>query len=62
MSETTDEYLEMINDCEDRESRLNEWECGFIESIRERIENNWPLSAKQIEKLVAIWDNATEKG
>lgn len=62
MPHWTDEYLEMINDCEDRESRMNEWECGFCESIRERLEQEKTLSKKQIETLENIWEKVTKEG
>ena len=42
MSNWTDEYLQMVDDCEKRESRLSEWEQGFIESIRSRLEEESP--------------------
>ena len=28
-----DEYLTMIDDCEKRESRMNDWEIGFINIV-----------------------------
>jgi len=57
-----EEYLRMIDDCEDRESRLTEWEIGFLESVRTRIEAALPLSSKQTEVLYRIWDRATARG
>lgn len=57
-----DEYMEMVDDCENRESQMNEWECEFIESISNRLAEDSPLSEKQIEKLNAIWEKATAKG
>ena len=37
MSDWTTEYLTMLDDCEKREDRLTEWECGFIDSLRSYI-------------------------
>jgi hypothetical protein len=57
-----EEYLKMIDDCEDRESRLTEWEIGFLESVRTRVEAALPLSSKQTEVLDRIWNHATARG
>jgi hypothetical protein len=62
MATWVDEYLAMVEDCEKRESRLTEWEAGFIDSIRSRLERELPLSAKQIETLDKIWERATSRG
>jgi len=58
------EYLEMIKDCENRESRMTEWECKFISSLRDKLEltNPFPLTEKQVEKLDDIWNRITEEG
>ena len=56
------EYLTMVEDCEKRESRLTEWEQGFIESLRTWIENEKQLTPKQIERLNTIWERATANG
>lgn len=57
-----DEHLEMIADCEARESRLTEWEAGFIDSVRNQIEDGRSLSQKQGSTLSTIWEAATERG
>ncbi len=57
-----DEWLDMIDDCEDRESQLSEWEAGFIDSIREWVEKGRSLSPKQDEALTRIWDRVTSRG
>lgn len=56
------EYLTMIEDCEKRESRLTDWEGGFIDSLRNQIEAGRSPTQKQIETLEKIWEKATEKG
>lgn len=53
------EWLTMIEDCEKRQSKLTEWEVGFIDSIRKRIDDDLPLTEKQEEKLNAIWERVT---
>lgn len=57
-----DEYMQLVNDCEQRESRLTEWEATFIDSIKDQLGRARPLSAKQIETLEKVWDRATSKG
>lgn len=52
----------MVEDCESRESRLNDWEQGFIQSIREWIEDERPLTDTQLRKLENIWERATRNG
>lgn len=58
----TDELLTMVEDCEKRESRLTEWEAGFIDSVRGWLESEKPLSKKQIEMLERVWERATKNG
>ena len=57
MSNWTDEYLQMIDDCEHQEERLSDWERGFLDAMRELIEGDFPLplSARQEDKLAEIW-------
>lgn len=62
MSDWTSEYLQLIEDCEARESRLSEWDAQFIESIKRQLGEARHLSPKQIAKLDEIWERATAKG
>lgn len=62
MGTWADEYLTMVDDCEKRESRLTEWEAGFIDSIRNRLEREQRLTPKQTETLDRIWERATANG
>ena len=57
-----EEYLKMVDDCEDRESRLTAWEADFLSSIRSRLEAALPLSVKQKATLDKIWDRVTARG
>lgn len=59
---TTDEALQMIADCEARESRLSEWDAEFIDSIRRQLERGRALTERQDETLERIWNKATERG
>lgn len=56
------EHKQMVADCIARESRLSDWERGFIESIGERIDRGQTLTEKQAETLDRVWNSATEKG
>lgn len=56
------EYLQMIEDCESRDSRLSDWDRGFLDSIKSQIEAGRMLSTKQTEKLDEIWERATARG
>ena len=62
MTDWTTEYLQLIADCEARESRLSEWEAGFIDSIRRQLEHGRTLTGPQDETLNRIWNKATERG
>lgn len=62
MSNWTSEYLQLIEDCEARESRLSEWDGQFLDSIKRQVGEGRHLSPKQIEKLDEIWERATAKG
>jgi len=38
VSTNPDEALQMVADCEARESRLSDWEAEFVDSIRRQLE------------------------
>jgi hypothetical protein len=57
-----DEYQSMISDCENRESRLSEWEQEFIQSLSEQLGTGRTLSIKQIDRLDIIWEKVTRNG
>lgn len=57
-----EEYLQMLTDCENRESRLSDWERGFVDSLRRQIEAGRPPTPKQIETLDNVWEKATARG
>ena len=62
MSSWADEYFTMLDDCEKRESRLTDWERGFVESLRDQLGRDRRPSAKQVETLDNIWERATKRG
>lgn len=51
----TEEQKQMIQDCLNRETKMNDWELNFINDIM----FNDELSPKQAEKLEAIWEKVT---
>lgn len=57
-----EEWLQMVEDCEEREERLSDWERQFIASIKVRLEEGSALTSAQDEKLNDIWNKATERG
>ena len=58
---TTDEHLQMVTDCEARESRLSEWEATFIDSIWRQLASGRALTERQAETLNRAWGKATER-
>jgi hypothetical protein len=54
-----DENLQMIEDCEKRQSKLSEWEATFIDSLSVQLGKGRSLTEKQSEKLEAIWERIT---
>lgn len=62
MASWADEYFTMLDDCEKRESRLTDWERGFVDSLRTQLERDRRPSVKQIETLDCIWERATAHG
>ena len=62
MSGWADPYLELLADCEKRESRLTDWERGFVDSLSKQIANDRRPTAKQVETLDEIWERVTARG
>ena len=56
------EHLQMVEDCERRESRLVEWERTFLDSIKARLEGGGTLSFRQAARLDEVWERATARG
>lgn len=54
-----DEHQQMVTDCENRESKLTDWERSFIDSISRQLADGHRLSEKQAERLDAIWERVT---
>lgn len=56
---THDEHIQMVEDCENRESKLTDWERGFIDSLRNQVDAGRQLSEKQAARLDEIWERVT---
>jgi len=46
----------MAYHCEENSHALNDWECDFIESIKNRLFNDKPLTDNQLEILERIYN------
>lgn len=57
-----DDHEQLIEDCEARESRLTDWERGFVDSVKQQLAGGRALSEKQATCLGEIWERATAKG
>ena len=62
MTTWADEYIMLLDDCEQREERLTEWERGFVDSLRRQITEGRRPTPKQIEALDSAWERATARG
>ena len=62
MSHWSDEYTQLIEDCERREGRLSDWERGFLDSLSRQIAEGRMPTRNQIEKLDEVWDRVTARG
>lgn len=54
-----DEHPVMVQDCENRESKLAPREREFIDSIKHQLTAGRRLSVKQAEWLDEIWERIT---
>lgn len=54
-----DEIAAMLDDVEKRESKLNDWERGFIDSVQTKLGRGRSLTEKEDAKLTEIWERIT---
>lgn len=54
-----DEHMQLVADCEAHESKLSNWERGFIDDIKNRMEAGESLSPGTVEKLEEIRNKVT---
>ncbi len=57
-----EDHAQMVEDCEKRESRMDEWEQDFISSLSDRLGDGKSLTDRQADKLDEIWEKVTEGG
>lgn len=56
------EQLKMIEDCEQCDTELSDYEARFIDSVSQYMDKAGFLSIKQQSMLEAIWNRVTEEG
>ena len=54
--------MQLVEDCESRESRLSDWEREFIDSLKAQLSTGHSLTGRQSDTLNDIWDRATARG
>ena len=54
-----DEHVQMVKDCENRESKLTDTEREFIDAMSRRLDEGRALTPRMAEWLNAIWDRVT---
>lgn len=59
MSSSPDEHATMIEDCQNREEKLSDWEREFIDSIETQMARGQSLTPKQVDVLDRIWEKVT---
>jgi hypothetical protein len=57
-----EDHAQMVEDCEKRESRMDEWEQGFISDLSDWLGKGKSLTDSQAATLDHIWDKVTEGG
>lgn len=62
MTTWAEPYITLLDDCEKRSERLNDWECGFVDSLQRQIAEGRRPTPKQVETLDRIWERATARG
>lgn len=62
MTNWAEPYTTLLEDCEQRSERLNDWECGFVDSLQRQIAEGRRPTPKQVETLDRIWERATARG
>jgi hypothetical protein len=55
-----DEYLAMIRDCEENDSKLTDWERNFLDSVSDALSKGYTLSTKRLDVLNTIWEKVNK--
>jgi hypothetical protein len=53
------DWPQMIKDCQQRESKLSDWERTFIDSVEDRLAKGQGLTPNQVARLDEIWEKVT---
>ena len=53
---STKECTQFLKDIEAQESKLNDWESTFVDSIQRQLGNDKELSLKQRQTIGNIWE------
>lgn len=56
---SAEDIEQMLTDCENRESKLSEWERGFVDELSRRIGRGESITERQDEKLTQVWERIT---
>lgn len=60
MSAWEDEISTLIEDCENRSHKLDDWELSFVDSLKHQITKGQRPSQKQEDRLNEIWEKVTK--
>ena len=58
----TDDHQQLIDDCENRQSRMSAEDVDFIYLVCEQLREGQSLTRKQAATLDQIWERATAGG
>lgn len=56
------EHAQMVDDCQKRAGRLDDWQRDFIASIAKQLVDGRALTKAQADKLDEVWEAATARG
>jgi hypothetical protein len=54
-----DEYIQMVEDCMKRDTKLTDWESNFIDSLSNWLGAGKSLTEKQEQILDRLWEKVT---
>ena len=56
---TYHEWPDMIEDCQERDEKLSDWDRQFLDSIEQLLSRGGTLTDKQRDTLDALWERVT---
>lgn len=62
MSDSSEETIQMLDDCRARVGRLTDWEILFCVNLRQAVDAGRMPTRKQAETLDEIWERVTAHG